>query len=582
MAAPTLSRAPFRLQIAFLLVAGVGLLLAARLFYWQIIEWDRMKVAAAEGATIDATVPARRGDIITSDGLVLAAELQSATVNATPRYMSRKEQVAKELAPILGQRYDVVLSKLNTVSETVMLANGASMEAANKVRDLQALYGVKKPDPGMSHIQVEIQTSRRYPLRSFAAPLIGYVNAAGTAAYGVEQYKDRELRGTPGKLHGAVSALQDIIPDHLPALEAPTDGSNIVLTINSVIQQIAETELNNAVKTTRASGGSIIILDPRTGAILAMAVNPTSDLNEYFKPGNQERYVNPAIMSEYEPGSVFKIFTVGAALDAGTISTATAFEDNGSLLFGGVTIYNHDMLAPGRVNLVQVLEKSLNVEAAKIAVGLGVQRYYEYLRKFGFGALTRVELGSEMMGVIKTPGDGRWRDSDLATNAFGQGISATPLQMAAAVAAVANDGQLMRPYIVQEMHEPGGRVIKTQPQVVRQVLRPETAKLLTQLLAEAIIAESTNKAIVPGYRIAGKTGTAQIPIYGGYDPKWTIASFCGYLPADDPRFVILVKLDKPQTSEWGSQVASPVFASVAKQLVVLTGLPPDTVRLASR
>jgi cell division protein FtsI/penicillin-binding protein 2 len=305
-------------------------------------------------------------------------------------------------------------------------------------------------------------------------------------------------------------------------------------------------------------------------------------LNEYWKPGNEGRYVNPAVMSEYEPGSVFKVFTVGAALDAGTISTGTVFDDNGSLLFGGVTIYNHDMLAPGRVNLVQVLERSLNVEAAKISVGLGVQRFYEYVRRFGFGAITRVELGSEMMGVIKSPGDGRWRDSDLATNAFGQGISATPLQMAAAVAAVANEGRLMRPYIVQEVHEPNGRVTKTQPQVVRQVLRPETARTLTQLLAEAIIAESTNKALVSGYRIAGKTGTAQIPIYGGYDPKWTIASFCGYLPADDPKFVIFVKLDKPQTSEWGSQVASPVFASVAKQLVVLTGLPPDSVRLAAR
>ncbi len=582
MAAPQLSRAPFRLQIALIVVVGIGLLLAARLFYWQIIEWDRMKVAATDEATIDATIPARRGDILTADGLVVAAEVQSAIVSATPKYMSKPEDVAREIAPILGQTYESVLSKLNTKADSVVLARGASMEAANKIRDLQAVYVVKKPDPGMSNLQLEIQTSRRYPLRNFAAPVIGYVNAAGTAAYGVEQYKDRELRGTPGKMHGAVDALKDIIPDDLPAREPPIDGFNVILTINSAMQQIAETELSNAIKATRAASGSIIVLDPRTGAILAMAVNPTSDLNEYWKPGNEGRYVNPTIMSEYEPGSVFKVFTVGAALDAGTLSTGTTFDDNGSLLFGGVTIYNHDMLAPGRVNMVQVLERSLNVEAAKISVGLGVQRFYEYVRRFGFGAITRVELGSEMMGVIKTPGDGRWRDSDLATNAFGQGISSTPLQMAAAVAAVANEGRLMRPYVVQEIQEPNGRVTKTQPQVVRQVLRPETARTLTQLLAEAIIAESTNKAIVSGYRIAGKTGTAQIPIYGGYDPKWTIASFCGYLPADDPKFVILVKLDKPQTSEWGSQVASPVFASVAKQLVMLTGLPPDSIRLASR
>jgi cell division protein FtsI/penicillin-binding protein 2 len=176
---------------------------------------------------------------------------------------------------------------------------------------------------------------------------------------------------------------------------------------------------------------------------------------------------------------------------------------------------------------------------------------------------------------VKAVGDGEWREVDLATNAFGQGIAVTPLQMIVAVSAVANQGKLMRPYVVQEVQPSNGKTRQGNSQVVRQAIRPEIAQTLTRMLADAIIAESTNKASVPGYRIAGKTGTAQIPIAGTLDPRWTIASFAGYLPVDDPQYAILVKLDKPQTSEWGSQVASPVFASVAKQLASLVGLPPD-------
>ncbi len=582
MASPALTRAPWRIRIAFLLVLGVGGLLAARLFYWQIIQWDRMRVAAEQRATVDAPIPARRGDIRTSEGLLLAGQLPVVTISAAPKRVENADQIALELAPILGQPVNALQAKLDAKTDTVVLARGVSIEIASKIQELKRHYETKRPDPGFAYIDIELTTARQYPLRTLAAPLVGYLNAEGKPAYGIEQYKDRELRGTPGTLHGAVDVLRGIIPGDLPAREAPTDGADIVLTINAGLQRIAETELGNAIKETRAASGSIVILDPKTGAILAMAVLPTADLNEYFKSANAGRYVNTAIMSEYEPGSVFKIITVAAGLDAGTISPGSVFDDNGSLAFGGITVSNHDRIAPGRVTLTQVLQKSLNVEAAKISIGLGVERFYEYVNRFGFGAITRVELGGETAGAVKAPGDGRWRDSDLATNGYGQGISVTPLQMAVAVAAVANQGKLMHPFIISETQDPTGRITRTQPQVVRQVIRPETAKVLTQLLADAIVAESTNKAVVPGYRVAGKTGTAQIPTYGGYDPRWTIASFAGFLPADDPRLVILVKLDKPQTSEWGSQVASPVFASVAKQSVALLGVPPDAVRLAQR
>ncbi len=578
MAAHTLTRAPLRLRLSFGLLLVVGVLLAARLFYWQILQGDRMRALADQQAIADTVIPAERGEIQAADGTPLAVDVPVVTIRAWTKGISDPGQLSTELAPILGQPREAILSKLQSQDSSVTLVRDAPAQVGDRVQDLKTRLEVQQPRLGLASVTVEITNTREYPLRAFAAPVIGYVNKQRVAATGIEQYFDTELRGTNGKVHGEVDALRDLIPVNPPAREPAIDGSTVVLTIDPAMQRIAEAELANALRDSRAASGCIIVMDPKTGAILAMAVAPTADLNDFAANANTNRYLNTAVMSEYEPGSVFKIVTVAAGLDARTISPATGFDDDGKLLFGGVTTYNHDHIAPGHVSLLQVLQMSLNVEAAKIAIGLGPDRFYEYVRGFGFGKNTGVELAGETPGLVKTPGDGKWHDSDLAANGYGQAISATPLQMIAAVAAVANQGNLMRPYIVKQVQPVTGDPRITLPVTVRQVIRPETARTLTQLLSDSIAVESTNKANVPGYKVAGKTGTAQIAVFGGYDPKWTIASFAGYLPADDPRFVILVKLDKPQSSEWGSQVASPVFATVAKQLVTLIGLPPDGVR----
>ena len=582
MSAQTLPRAPVRMQLALMFILVVGGLLAARLFYWQIVKWDQLSQIAKKQSSMDMPIPARRGDIQTRDNLRLATDIFLFTVEVSPEGIPDRAALAKQLAPILKQPEGTVLAKLNTKASSVVLARDVPLEIGGAVQDLKTRSEVKQPELGLSNVKVRVKAVRQYPAGAFAAPVVGYVNVERQPAYGIEQYKDRDLRGVDGKIHGAGTVLHDVIPIDLPTNEPAIEGASIVLTINSAMQRVAEAELANAIKDSRATSGSIVVLDPKTGAVLAMAVYPTANLNAYFDPANSSRYANPTVSSQYEPGSVFKMVTVAAGLDARTITPATYFDDNGTLPFGGIVVKNHDDIAPGRVNLMQVLQKSLNIEAAKISIGLGAERFYQYVQNFGFGVPTRVELAGELAGEVKTPGDGKWRDSDLATNAYGQGISATPLQMAAAVAAVANHGKLMKPYIIHQVRRSEGNVITTEPEVVRQVISPETARVLTQLLSDSILVESTNKAIVPGYRIAGKTGTSQIPTIGGYDPVNTIASFGGFLPADDPKFVILVKLDKPKSSEWGSQVASPVFASVAKQLVALSGLPPDAVRLASK
>ncbi len=575
MSAQTLSRAPVRLRAALIVILAVGLVLAARLFYWQIVRWDDIRQRADKEQTINATIPARRGSIVTSDGLLLAEDEYLYTIVVDPRQITNPSDLARQLAPILGQSADSILARFKTDKPPIILASDAPATTGEAAADIEN-------QTGMAGLAVTSRRVRVYPGGAFAAQVVGFVNTQGAAANGVERFEDANLRGVDGSLSGASDALHDVIPFDPPTSQPAVNGADVVLTIDSAMQRIAETELANGIRDSRAQSGSVIVLDPKTGAILALAIWPTADLNAYYDPGNLQRLVDSVVSSEYEPGSVFKIVTAAAALDAGTVTPNTTFDDTGSIYVGGRLIKNHDNIAPGRVDLTGVLQLSLNVEAAKMSIGLGAERFYQYVRNFGFGSPTRVELADEVGGDVKSVGDGRWRDVDLATNAFGQGISVTPLQMISAVAAVANNGNLMRPYIVKQMRYANGTVFNTTPQVVRPVIRPETAQTLTRILSNSIIAESTNKAVVPGYRIAGKTGTASIPIPGGYDPIGTIASFAGYLPSDDPQFVILVKLDRPQTSEWGSQVASPVFAAVAKQLVALVGLPPDNVRLASK
>jgi cell division protein FtsI/penicillin-binding protein 2 len=320
-------------------------------------------------------------------------------------------------------------------------------------------------------------------------------------------------------------------------------------------------------------------MEPKTGAVLGMASYPAYDPNNY-SASNERLFFDPIVSEQYEPGSVFKIITMAAGLDAATVTPESTIYDGGQIEVGGRVIYNWDRQGHGTVDMTGVLAQSLNVGATQVAVGLGKDRFYTYVKRFGFGRLTEVDLDSEGPGTLKTPKDASWHESDLGTNSFGQGIAVTPIQIATAVGAIANDGLLMKPYITERIVD-GERELIIKPTVVRRAVSQETAQTLTGMLVKALQYADSN-AQVPGYEVAGKTGTAEIPVPGGYHPTLTLASFAGFLPADDPQVLVLVIIDRPTSSRWGSQTAAPMFSRIAEQLVILLDIPPDSVRLAQR
>ena len=328
-----------------------------------------------------------------------------------------------------------------------------------------------------------------------------------------------------------------------------------------------------------SESGTIVVIDPKTGELIALATTPRLNINEYWKYGQiltDETPYNKGISQAYEPGSVYKVFTMASALDTGAVTPETTFLDTGVFEIGGTRIYNWNMGAWGPQNMQGCLQHSLNVCLAWVAKQLGTKDFYAYMQAFGVGHLTGIDLAGEVHGRLKMPGDEDWYDADLGTNAFGQGVSATPLQMAAGIAAVANDGIMMAPHIVRSVVNDGYQH-DIEKRIVSMPIKAETAVLMTKILARSLETESSD-ALVTGYRLAGKTGTAEISTPLGYTTNETNASFVGWGPIDDPQFLVYVWLERPQSSPWGSVVAAPVFREAVKELVVLMDLPPDDIR----
>jgi cell division protein FtsI (penicillin-binding protein 3) len=551
-----LYRRAFALAALLLIVVAVAV---GRLAYLQFHRppWVRPNDEAQP-----ITLPAHRGNIYDAHGYLLAVDATVYDIEAMSDQITDRRKVAQALAPLLQEPAEELQRLLQSKSGKIHLKRVFREEAVKSIQDL-----------GLQGVLVIPKLGRVYPHEKLAASVLGFVNDEGKASYGVEAYYDQFLAGKAGSRVVERDAMGCLRYKVQPAC----DGMDLYLTLDRNMQWIVEDVLAKAVEENQAKKGIAIVMDPKTGAILAMAVYPTYDPNTR-EVADENVYMNSAISEPYEPGSVFKIVTIVSALDAGVITPSSTYYDQGRIVVGGRVISNASGVAYGQTTMTDLLAHSLNVGAAHVSMKLGARKFYDYVERFGFGQLTGVDLAYELPGWVRQPGDREWHESDLGTNSFGQGLAATPLQMLCAVAAVANQGVMMRPHVVARIVD-GDRITEIPPQVAGRVVSAEAAAQVTEMLVYAVDNVLTLAAI-PGYRVAGKSGTSQIAMpSGAYDPEATIASFAGYVPADDPRLAILVVLHRPEKEHWGIRAAAPAFREIAQRLLVLLAVPPDQVRL---
>lgn len=526
-----------------------------------------------------------RGTIYDRFGHELAGNMTVYEVGINLGQVKNPHTIALTLNVVLGmdysQVYDVATKQPSPKLMYAVVDDFVTKEQIDRLQkymdEIQKTYGASrnKEAPSLDGLVWSPHLQRSYPEKDLASNILGFVNREGKGFFGVEAKYNDLLAGTPQ----TVFIPRD--PNLVEQMPDIPDGASLVLTIDRNIQAEMEKIIDKAVDDNGADSGTIVVLDPKTGEILAAATTHRLDLNKYWDYSKVFKGSTPfdsVISQAYEPGSVYKVLTMASALDKGAVTPDTTFIDTGVIEVGGAYIYNWNSGAWGPQNMEGCLQHSLNVCLAWVATKLGAKDFYSYMQAFGIGHLTGVDMGGELPGRLKIPGDGDWYDADLGTNAFGQGVAATPIQMATAIAAVANDGKMMAPHVVRSLIDKGHQ-FDTEPRVIGIPIKKETAQTLTNLLAKSLEQEASD-ALVDGYRVAGKTGTAEIPTPYGYSSNVTNASFVGWGPVDDPKFLVYIWLEKPTSSIWGSVVAAPIFRQVVERLVVLMDIPPDKVRKA--
>ncbi|MDH5507450.1 MAG: penicillin-binding protein 2 [Anaerolineae bacterium] len=529
-------------------------------------------------------IDAPRGQIYDRWGNLLAGNHTVYEISVELRSVENPKSIAFILNGTLGLDYNQVLAAVSQqASDQMVNVTLVDNVPADKALLLQQYMADLRANPVPSQDGQENASlvglvfrphlQRSYPEKDLAANVLGFVSREGIGYFGVEGNYDDLLAGVPKLLW--IPSDPNLV-EELP--EIPP-GASLVLTIDREIQASVEHILDDAVEKNGAKGGSVVVMDPKTGEIYAMASSPRIDLNEFWRypevfPGSNP--FNRAVSQSYEPGSVFKVLTMAAAIDSGQVKADTPFLDTGYFEVGGIIIRNWDSAAWGQQDMLGCMQHSLNVCLAWVGTEMGASVFYDYMTRFGFGHVTGVDLAGEADGRLKSPGDGDWYPADLGTNTFGQGVSVTPIQMLMAVSAIANRGQMVTPHIVRSLVDNGNQY-DIQPQYAGMPISKETAEIMSEMLAISLENEGS-EALVSGYRMAGKTGTAEIPGEKGYTREITNTSFIGWGPVDDPRFIVYVWLEQPTSSIWGSVVAAPVFKEVVERLVVLLNLPPDVVR----
>ncbi len=530
-----------------------------------------------------------RGNIYDSKGRLLAGNETSYEVALDLNSVTQPETIASIAASVLGLDYTQVLDYAQTPPGNgnpyyQVLDDFVSQDKIIELETIKADYNSRTAKgnqvlPNIDGLVWTAHSQRTYPEETLASNILGFYSyldrTGGEGYFGLEEAYNSQLAGTPQEVYFVYD------PQRLTTVEEVPPGVTLVLTLDREIQAMTEKQLDEAIEWSGAEGGTIIVYNPEDGAVISMATTPRLDPNKYWEYSdlfpNPAPY-NAAISKTYEPGSVFKVLTVAAALDSGLVDPDTHFQDTGAFNIGGSTIYNWNMGAWGDVDMTECLQYSLNVCMSWLSTEMGADTFYTYLKNFGLDRKTGIDLAGENNWPMKLPGDNLWYEVDLATNSFGQGISVTPIQMAMAIGSVANDGRMMAPHLVKAMII-DGKQYDVDPVVVGTPIKAETAQTLTGMLVNSLENEASS-ALVEGYTVAGKTGTGEIATPLGYSSSETNTSFVGWGPAEDPKFLVYIWLEKPSISIWGSEVAAPVFSELVSKLVVLMDIPPDSVRLA--
>lgn len=557
-----------RIVAAFLLMMGFVLVLF-RLFSLQVLQAEELTARADRQHRKTVTVEGGRGGIYDRQGNPLAINMDVPSVFGVPASLENPSGVARDLARVLHIRADEIEKKLKQERSFVWIARKVDPEQGRSLERLS-----------LDGIGTVLEGRRFYPKGPLLAHVLGFAGMDGQGLEGIERRYESYLRGEKQLVVLQRDALgRTVFPKGLNE-QAPAAGHTIMLTIDEVIQYITEKELDEAVAASKAKGGIAIVMEPRTGAILALAISPKFDPN-IVKGISADRWRNRALTDAYEPGSTMKVFIAAAALEEKVMEPGTmVYAENGRMTVANTVIHDHEK--SGWITFAQVIQKSSNIGAAKTAMALGEERAYRYLRAFGFGERTEIDLPGEAAGLVKEPKD--WGRRSLASIAIGQEIGVTALQLVTAASAVANGGWLMKPYVVSDIRSSQGQVVaQFGPQVRRRPISAETARTLTGIMEGVVTNGTGSRAAVSGFRVAGKTGTAQKidPQTGAYSSTLFVGSFTGFVPAEDPRLAIVVIVDEPHAEAWGGVVAAPVFRKIAEQALPYLGVSSRApVRLA--
>ena len=554
-----------RIYYLFIFLAVILFLLILRLGWVHLVQGEELYQMALDNRMRDVPVEAKRGTLYDRHHKELALSISSDALYAIPpevRQSGKEQQIAQELARILGMEEAVVLEKITRNSRHEWIKLKVPPEQVEEIKRLR-----------FKGIDFAEKSQRFYPKDNLAAHVLGISGIDNTGLEGIDKSYDSELSGTPGRIVIEYDAGGREIPQAMHMYIPPKDGHSLVLTIDETIQYIVERELEKLYQARQPKAATIIVMDPSTGEILALACRPDFNPNDYnHYPAVNRR--NVAISNAYEPGSVFKIITAAAGLEEGVVRPDTPFYCSGGLPVGKHTIHCANYRAHGSQRFADVVANSCNVGFSSLGLNMGVNSFYKYVRAFGFGQKSNIPLPGEALGILVPQSQAR--DIHLATMAMGQANAVTPIQMLTAVCAVANGGNLMQPQLVRTVLNVHGEVIQeSSPQVVRRVIAQKTSEEL-RLLLEEVVANGTGKnAQVEGYRVAGKTGTAQKPAPGGgYLTDEFVASFVGFAPAEQPQIAVLVLIDAPQGYPYyGGLVAAPVFSAVVKDTLRYLGVP---------